>query len=211
MKRSVPRLHVLTDTTIQTRYTHAELARLAADAGADGVQFREKLLPIRDALREAEAARRVCEDAQVTFVVNDRLDIALAVDADGLHVGADDLPARVARRLLGWKRLLGVSAHTQAMAIRAATDGADYVGFGPVFGTQTKDTGREPFGVEGVAAFAVVSPVPVIAIGGVRASDAEAIIRAGAWGVAVISAVCADPDPRRAAADFVRAIRAALS
>jgi thiamine-phosphate pyrophosphorylase len=205
-KRPVPKFHVLTDTTLQTRYTHAELAQCAIDGGADGIQFRQKTGTTVQLLREAEAVRKVCDREHVTFIVNDRLDIALAVDADGLHIGQEDLPVRIGRRLLGAEKLLGVSAHTPRLGLRAWVDGADYIGFGPVFGTQSKDVGRGATGIECLRAFVEHVAIPVIAIGGVTADRAPELIGAGSYGVAVISAVCCANDVTEAARQFAVAL-----
>jgi thiamine-phosphate pyrophosphorylase len=207
-KKPIPKLHVLTDTILQTRYTHAELARLAIDGGADGIQYRRKTGTTRDLLRDAEATRTVCADAGVTFIVNDRLDIALAVDADGLHVGQDDLPAAVARRWLGPDKILGVSAHTPELGLQALAEGADYIGYGPIHATQSKEVGRPTTGVEQLSAFVTAVPLPVIAIGGIRAGHVPELLEAGAWGVAVISAVCGADDVSEAARRFVVALKA---
>ena len=206
MKRPVPRLHVITDTEHQSRYSHAELARRAIDGGADGIQFRHKHGAIRDILRAAEETRDVCARANVTFLVNDRLDVALAVDADGLHVGQDDFPAHTARRLLGSHRLLGVSTANVTLAKEAVSNGADYGGLGPVYRTASKATGREPVGVDGVAMVVRGVSLPIIAIGGIRAEHVQALIDAGAHGVAVISAVCCADKVTAATSEFARAL-----
>jgi thiamine-phosphate pyrophosphorylase len=204
MTRAVPRLLVITDTTLQTRYGHADLARYAIDGGADGIQLRDKEAPIRELLAEAEATRDVCARAGVAFYVNDRVDVALAVGAHGVHVGQDDMPVTTARRLLGPEPVVGVTAFTPALARAAAADGADYVGFGPIFGTQSKANARPATGVDGLASFATACDLPVIAVGSVRADHVTDLLAAGAHGVAVISAVCCAPDVAAAARAFAR-------
>jgi thiamine-phosphate pyrophosphorylase len=204
MRPRVPRFLVITDGALQTRYSHAELARLAIAGGADGIQFRQKDGSTARLLPEAQATRDVCADARVPFVVNDRLDLALAVDADGLHVGQDDLPADIARRLMGRRRLLGVSAHTPEQAHRAMSDGADYIGFGPVYGTVSKTDARAATGVEALHRFTEGLPLPVLAVGGVRAENVRELLDAGAYGVAVITAVCCAADVTAAAREFAR-------
>jgi len=204
MKRPVPKFLVITDTTLQSRYTHAELAQRAIDGGADGIQFRQKTGSTAQMLRDAEAVRRVCERAGVTFLVNDRLDIALAVDADGLHVGQEDLPARTARRLLGEGKLLGVSAHTPTLGLRAQRQGADYIGFGPVYGTRSKAVRRAATGLQRLREFTQRLSIPVLAIGGITAERVAELLDAGAYGVAVISAVCCAEEVTEAARSFAR-------
>ena len=208
MKRSVPRLHVITDTSVQTRYSHADLARMAIDGGADGVQIRQKVGRVRDLLRQAESVCEVCARAGVTFIVNDRVDVALAVGADGVHVGQDDMPAALARRLIGNERLLGVSAFTPELGMQALADGADYVGFGPVYGTHSKETGRPDMGVPALREFTRHVVVPTLAIGGVRESHVPELVAVGAHGIAVISAICCADDVPKATAVFVEALRA---
>lgn len=176
--------------------------------GCRMVQLREKewstgqLLPLARDLRDR--ARR----AGVTFIVNDRLDVALAVEADGLHVGQDDLPAPIARQLLKPGMILGVSSHSLAQARQTQADGADYVAVGSIYPTGTK----QEFQLVGVELLRQVRPairVPLVAIGGITPVNVGEVIRAGADGAAVISAVCAAPDPTRTTREFLGAIRAA--
>lgn len=202
--RQIPRLLVITDTTLQTRYDHAELAKRAVDGGADGIQLRDKGAPLRELLAHAEATRDVCSRAGASFFVNDRVDVALAVGADGVHLGQDDMPAEIARRLLGPDATIGVTAFTPALARGAGADGADYVGFGPVFGTRSKANARAATGVEGLSAFAGTCDLPIVAIGSVHPENVADLLAAGAHGVAVISAVCCASDVTEAARAFAR-------
>ncbi|GIX06963.1 MAG: thiamine-phosphate synthase [Candidatus Poribacteria bacterium] len=208
MKPPVPRFLVITDTVLQTRYTHAELARQAIEGGADGIQFRQKEGSGRELYRAALETHRVCQEEEVPLIVNDRLDIAMAVDAEGVHLGQEDLPAEVARRLWGLERLIGVSAHTVPQGQSALHAGADYIGFGPVYATGSKPDARPPTGVEALRRFCQRVPLPVLAIGGVRAEHVSELLDAGAYGVAVISAVCCAEDVVAAARQFVEAFRA---
>jgi thiamine-phosphate pyrophosphorylase len=141
--------------------------------------------------------------------VNDRLDLAQAVDADGVHLGQDDLPARAARALLGPGKLLGVSTHSLEQAILAAEDGADYVGIGPIFTTATKSTGYAPVGVGTIRQLRSRIDLPLLAIGGVTLSNVKEVIRAGAAGAAVISAIIGSDDIARATQAFLAAIQEA--
>lgn len=176
--------------------------------GCRMVQLREKewstgqLLPLARDLRDR--ARR----AGVTFIVNDRLDVALAVEADGLHVGQDDLPAPIARKLLRPGMILGVSSHSLAQARQTQADGADYVAVGSIYQTFTKKK-FELVGLEMLRAVRPLIQKPLVAIGGITPANVGEVIRAGANGAAVISAVCAAPDPARATREFMEAIRAA--
>ena len=206
MKPGIPRLLVITDTTLQTKYDHVELASRAIDGGADGIQLRDKAASARDLLAAVDATREVCARAGVPLLVNDRVDIALAACADGAHVGQEDLPAEVARRLLGPNAIVGVTAYTPTMARAASADDADYVGFGPVYGTQSKDGARPATGLSGLAEFATGCALPILAIGSVQADNVHELLDAGAHGVAVISAVCCAPDVTAAARAFSRVL-----
>jgi thiamine-phosphate pyrophosphorylase len=202
----VGRLHVLTDTTIQGRWSHAELAEAAIAGGADAIQYRQKTGTTREMIREALAVRDVCRRKGVPFLVNDRLDVALAVDADGLHLGRDDLAILVARRILGPHRILGGSAGSVEEARAGFREGADYLGCGPVYGTATKADAGRAAGAELIRAVRAAVDLPLLAIGGIAAAHLPALVAAGADGVAVVSAVCAAPDPQAA----TRALRVAL-
>jgi thiamine-phosphate pyrophosphorylase len=196
--KSVGRLHVITDVTVQSRYSHEELAEMACAGGAHVVQLRDKLLA-RDAF--ADTARRVaaiCRRHGVSFVVNDHADVAREVEADGVHVGRTDLPIREVRALLGPRAIIGASTGSLEQAEQAEREGADYAGFGHVFATASKAKATAPVGLDALARVAARLVIPVIAIGGVTAANAARVMAAGAWGFAVIGAVCAAEDPRAA-------------
>ena len=189
------RLHVITDAEASRGRTHLQVAEAAIAGGADVLQLRDKEAPTGRLYREALQLRRLTRDAKVPFIVNDRLDIALAVDADGLHVGQSDLPASVARKLLGPGRILGVSAETVEEAVRAEKDGADYLGVGPVFEARgTKPDAGEPVGVDRIARIRRHCRLPIVAIGGINADNARQVREAGADGAAVISAIVSADD-----------------
>jgi thiamine-phosphate pyrophosphorylase len=196
------RLHVITDTTIQHRHSHAELAWLAIAGGADLIQYRSKSPELRTMIAEAAAVRDVCRRAGVIFIVNDRVDVALAVDADGVHLGRDDMPVALARKILGPDRIIGGTIRNPEHLRRAIDEGADYVGLGPIFGTTSKSLAIEPLGLEMIRSVSGVSTIPVIAIAGITAANVADVIRAGAHGVAVIGAVCAADDVTAAAAEL---------
>jgi thiamine-phosphate diphosphorylase len=147
------RLHlcVITDVMSARGYDHVAIAEAALAGGADMIQLRDKTGNLRDLLPQARAIQARCRARGAVFIVNDRVDLALAADADGAHVGQEDLPAACARLLLGPKRLLGVSTHDPGQAEAAQRAGADYIGFGPMFATGTKDTGYTPRGVDASA------------------------------------------------------------
>lgn len=173
------------------------------------VQLREKSLPPVELYPLAGELRRRCREVGCLFIVNDRVDLALALEADGVHVGQDDLPARETRRLLRPGMLLGVSTHDEDQACRARDDGADYVAVGSMFPTGSKPK----FQLVGPDLLRRVRPelaaVPLVAIGGITVDNVAEVIRAGADAVAVISAVCAAPDPAATARTFLERIRGA--
>ncbi|HSV93106.1 MAG TPA: thiamine phosphate synthase [Desulfobacterales bacterium] len=179
--------------------SHADVARAAIDAGARVVQFRDKERPDAGFLAAALPVRDLCRAQGVMYVVNDRLTAALALEADGVHLGRDDLA-----QLDGWERagsmLLGVSVRTPEEAIEAVRLGADYVGVGPVFATGTKPDAGEPIGLDGLRAIRAAVDVPVAAIGGIGLSEVRGVLGAGADAVCAVSAIAYAPDMRAAAA-----------
>jgi thiamine-phosphate pyrophosphorylase len=205
MKR-IGRLHVLTDVVLQSHFSHEELTRLAVAGGADTIQFRQKTGATRDMIQAAQRMRRLCEEEGVTFVVNDRIDVAMAVAAHGVHLGQNDFPIPLAREILGPNVIIGGSAATMDEALICLSEGADYVGFGPVFPTGSKDDAGPVSGPEILGEVVRAIPLPVIAIGGVSAENTGDIMKTGARGIAVISAVCCQKDPEGA----TRALYAAL-
>ncbi|MFC0526451.1 thiamine phosphate synthase [Phytohabitans kaempferiae] len=206
--RPFPRLHLITDTR-PGRDPLAVVAAALAVAGAGlAVQVRvEDEATDRDAYDLATRVRAFCAEAGATCLVNDRLHIALAVGADGGHVGALDLPVEAARRVLGPRAILGATAREPASAKAAVDAGATYLGVGPAYATTTKDGLPPPIGIEGVAAVAGAAGVPVIAIAGVTAERIPDLRAAGAHGVAVIGALSGAPDPVEATRKLWDALR----
>lgn len=188
-------LHVITDTTLQSRFTHAELAELAIKGGADTVQFRQKHGTTRELVAIAQQMQAVCTRHNVPLIVNDRADIALAVSATGAHFGQDDMPVSIGRRILPKEAIIGASARTEEKILEAITEGADYIGFGPIYGTFSKPDAEAAKGLERLRRMCDIAACPVIAIGGISVQTAGEVIRAGAHGIAVISAVCAHSEP----------------
>ena len=172
------------------------------------VQLRDKVSPIGRLLPVARDLCRLAREAGVTFIVNDRVDLALAVDADGCHVGQNDLPTQVARRLLGRNRILGVSSHSLAEALQAEADGADYLAVGSIFPTRTKSE-FQLVGLDLLTQARQKCSLPLVAIGGITLENVSEVIRAGADGAAVISAIGGAEDPERATQQFIEAVRKA--
>lgn len=203
----IGRLHVITDTTLQGRFSALDLATYALAGGAEVIQYREKRAPTRRALEEAASIADVCRRRRAQFIVNDRADLAWAADATGVHLGDDDLPLALARRLLGPDRLLGASADCDTEVAQRTRAGADYVGIGPVFATSSKaDTGPR-LGLDGLRRAVAASRIPLIAIGGVDASNLASVLETGVHGAAVLSGVCCADDPEAATAALMSIVR----
>ena len=202
-------LHVITDITLQSRFTHAELAALAIEGGADTVQFRQKQGTTRELITTAQNMQAICEQHKVPLIVNDRADIALAVGATGAHFGQDDMPVSIGRQILSTKAIIGASARTEEKILAAISEGADYIGFGPIYGTTSKSDAETAKGLDRLRRMCDIAACPVIAIGGITVQTAGDVIRAGAHGIAVISAVCAHPEPTVATQALLNAIHGA--
>lgn len=201
------RLYVITDERLSRGRSHLAVAEAAIRGGADVVQLRDKEASGARLYEVALALRRLTRDAGVPFLVNDRLDVAMAVDADGVHLGQEDLPASAARRILGPGKVLGVSAETVGEALLAEREGADYLGVGPVFEARgTKPDAGRPRGLEQIARIRAESGLPIVAIGGIDAGNARQVRNAGANAVAVISAVVAADDIEEAARRLKRSL-----
>lgn len=207
MPKKIGRLHVLTDTVLQNRFSHVELTEMSIAGGADTIQFRQKEGSTREMIEIAREMKKRCQDADVAFIVNDRLDVALASGSDGVHLGQDDYPIPLARDILGPTRIIGGSAVTLADAEKCVADGADYIGFGPVFPTGSKDDAGPVSGIDILKKAVSDYPLPIIAIGGISVQNTPEVIRAGAHGIAVISAVCCQDDPEQATKDLFQALK----
>lgn len=205
--KPIGRLHVLTDTELQSRFTHVELVRMAIKGGADTIQFRQKRGATREMIEICREAKKLCGDAAVTFIVNDRVDVAIASEADGVHLGQNDFPIPLARKLLGKTRIIGGSAVTLDEVKKCLSEGADYIGFGPVYPTTSKDDAGPVTGIALLEEAAKAVSIPIIAIGGVTAENTPEVIRAGAQGIAVISAVCCQENPEQATRELLQALQ----
>jgi thiamine-phosphate pyrophosphorylase len=187
-------LHVLTDRDWSRGRDLLTVATAALDGGATIIQLRDKIASTRVLIEEGLALRTLTRERGALLIVNDRLDVALAVEADGAHVGQEDMPAGLARRLLGPERILGVSAATRQEAEEAVAGGADYLGVGPIYPSLGKADAGPAIGVELLTELAEQYAIPLVAIGGISAANAAEVMRAGASGVAVITAVVHAPD-----------------
>jgi len=199
-------LHVLTDTTQQSKFTHPQVAELAIQGGADTIQFRHKTGSTRELIRIAKEMSAICTQHNIPLIVNDRADVALAVGANGTHFGQDDMPVGIGRRILTSETIIGASARTEEKILKAITEGADYIGYGPIYSTSSKADAEKPKGLDSLHKMSQIAECPVIAIGGITLDTAADVIRAGAHGIAVISAVCGQSDPQKATEELYQEI-----
>jgi thiamine-phosphate pyrophosphorylase len=202
-------LYVITDRRLASGRSHEEVAREAIAGGATVIQLRDKEASTKELVEIGRRLRRLTAERGVTFIVNDRVDVALAVDADGVHLGQEDMPAALARQLMGPAKVIGVSAGTVEEAKRAEKEGANYLGVGPVYATATKPDAGEPIGVEGLSEILRAVSIPVVAIGGINEGNVEEVVATGADGVAVVSAVVGAQDIEAAARRLHRKIKEA--
>ncbi len=180
--------------------THEELAEAVLKAGVKIIQFREKKAPTRYMVETARRIRKLCHEYDALFFVNDRIDVALASDADGVHLGQEDMPAAIAKEL--FDGLIGISAENEREAVQAERDGADYIGAGPVFETATKEDAGGAIGIEGLRRIVDAVSIPVVGIGGITKRNAQPVLQI-ADGIAVISAIAASGDPEREARELL--------
>lgn len=207
MNTLIGRFHVITDTQLQKRWTHLDVARYAVDGGADVVQFRDKsALTTAERVRQGTAIRRFLPES-VQLIVNDRVDVAVAVHAHGVHLGRDDLDIQSAR-LLAPGAIIGGTANSVDEARERAQQPLDYIGAGPVFGTRSKTNPAAPLGLDALAAIVRVAECPVIAIGDITPQRVADVLDTGAHGFAVLSGVTCQDDPADSAARYREALDA---
>lgn len=204
MEKMLNGLYVITDDQLCPGRTHVEIARAAIEGGARIIQMRDKSASDREFYESALAIRQLCTEADALFFVNDRAHIAAAVGADGVNVGQTDLPISAVRAILGPKAIIGVSCDNIEQAVQAELDGADYVGFGPVFPTSTKLDAGPVSGLETLRLVCARVALPVVAIGGIGASNIAEVAAAGAACAAVVSAIVRAPDMTTATIDLIR-------
>ncbi|THJ21008.1 MAG: thiamine phosphate synthase [Nitrospira sp. CG24E] len=180
-----------------------DILKEAARAGARLFQYRNKSASMKEAYAEALLLRKIALDAGVTFIVNDRCDLALAVDADGVHLGQGDLPLGLARKVMGPNKLIGISTHNPEQVQKATVGNPDYLGFGPIFKPASKQDHDPVVGLDGLRAIRKLTSLPVFAIGGIQLDQAAEVMRTGADGIAVISAILKAPDISQAVKSFL--------
>ncbi len=210
MRRFDLSLYLVLDPELCRSIGMIETARLAVRGGATMVQLRDKQATTEEMIATGRLLKAALTGTGVPLIINDDVEAALAVGADGIHVGQDDMAAAFVRQRVGDGMILGLSIETEELARRVDPAVVDYVGTGPVFATGTKPDHQPPIGFDGLARIVAVSPVPAVAIGGVKVEHVEEVFAAGAKGLAVVSAICGRPDPLVAAktiADEIRRIK----
>jgi thiamine-phosphate pyrophosphorylase len=203
-------LYLVTDRALCGHRTVDEVVLMALRGGAACIQLREKDLSTRNFVEEAQRIKAIMAPFRTFLIINDRIDVALAIGADGVHIGQRDMPCEIARKLMGPHAMIGLSVETWEDVERARTLDVDYLGVSPVFETPTKTDTRGHWGIEGLKRIRAATRLPLVAIGGLNASNARDAIRAGADSIAVVSAICAAPDPQRAALELHDIIQSAL-
>ena len=193
-------LYLVTDRSLSLGRATAEIVRAAVKGGVTCVQLREKHCSTREFINEARRIKEELTIAGIPLIINDRLDVALAVGAEGVHLGQSDMHITDARRLVGNSMLIGISAESLDDAILAEAEGADYIGISPVFTTPTKTDTAAPLGLDGIRRIRAAVSLPLVGIGGLNQGNVPDVLRAGADGVAVVSAIVASACPQSAAA-----------
>jgi len=195
-------LYLVTDRGLSRGRSNPDIIKMAVEGGATVVQLREKKASTREFLNEALKVKIYCQQHGITFIINDRIDIATAVDADGVHLGQDDMPIDYARKIIGYGKIIGISAFNVEEAVKAEEMGADYLGISPIYTTPTKPELEQGIGLEGLKKIRQAAKIPLVAIGGMNRSNAYDVIKAGADGIAVVSGIVSADDPRQAASDI---------
>jgi thiamine-phosphate pyrophosphorylase len=174
--------------------SNKECVRAMLDGGIKIIQYREKYKPIREKITEAAELRKLCMEYEALFIVNDDIDLALLVKADGIHLGQDDFPIKDARKIIGNNMILGCSTHSPEQAKQAEIDGADYIGVGPIFKTETKENVCDPVGLEYLNYAVKNSAIPFVAIGGIKYSNIDQVISQGAKTICLVSEIVGAED-----------------
>ncbi|MGO8246395.1 thiamine phosphate synthase [Rhizobium johnstonii] len=204
-------LYLVLDPDLCAGIGMVETARLAVAGGATMVQLRDKHAGTIRMIETGRALKQALDGTGALLIVNDDVEAAIAIGADGLHIGQEDMDAMKARAMVGAEMILGLSVESEELANAVDPDLIDYTGVGPVFATPTKADHKQPIGFDGLARLVKASPVPSVAIGGLKADHVAQVFAAGASGLAVVSAICGTPDPeaatRRIAAE-IRKVRA---
>jgi len=195
-------IYLVTDRKLCSRFSVEETIIKAIKAGVTCVQLRKKHSSTREFVETALRVKKSMSHCHVPLIINDRIDVALASGADGVHIGQKDMPFKMARKLMGPNAIIGLSVETWENVEQAQEFDVDYLGISPVYPSSTKTDTKKPWGLEGLARIKAFSRHPLVAIGGINSLNAEKVIRSGADGLAVVSAICAAPDPFDAALEL---------
>lgn len=187
-------LYIITDQRISHGKTHFEVAEAVLAGGATVLQFRDKEMDETEAIAVCRNINKLTKKKGIPFIINDRIEVAKVIGADGVHLGQKDAPFDFARKILGKDKIIGISVETVEQAIRATEGGADYLGVGPIYSTATKVDAGEPLGLARIREIKKAVNLPVVAIGGINENNLEEVLKVGADGVAIISAVVGAPD-----------------
>ena len=202
-------LYLVTDRGLARGRSTVEIVKRALQGGVTCVQLREKNCSTLEFIEQALALKDILKSTGVPLIINDRVDVALAVEADGVHLGQTDMPLAMAKKILGDTMIIGISAESLEDAVEAERNGADYLGVSPIYGTPTKTDTAAPLGLEGLRAIRNSVRLPLVGIGGLNRDNSAEAIRNGADGIAVVSAIVAADDPATAAGDLMQVIREA--
>ena len=204
-------LYLILDPSVSPTRSLSDALRQAAQVGVKIVQYRNKTASMKEAYEEVLSLRKLVVDLGVLFMVNDRCDLALAVDADGVHLGQGDLPLDLARKVMGPDKLVGISTHNPDQVRAASAGKPDYLGFGPIFKPGSKQDYDPVVGIDGLRSIRGLTSLPIFAIGGITVENVGEVMKAGANGVAVISAILKAPDIKQAVSGFLSQMPAATS
>ena len=199
--------YLVTYSSISRNGTISDV-RKAVDAGCKIVQYREKNKSTREMINEAKKLKEVC-NGRAILLVDDRVDVALAVDADGVHLGQSDIPVETAKKLLGENKIIGLTIHNVEEALAAEKAGVDYIGLAPIFKTDTKEDSGIPCGLEMISKVREKVSLPIVAVGGIEKNNVKDVISSGAEGVVAVSAVLNSNDVFEEVSDFIRIIKEA--
>lgn len=204
-------LYLVTDRDLSKGRSLDWVVEKAAKGGTTVVQLREKDMETKDFIEEAKRIQKILKPYKIPLIINDRVDVALAIGADGVHLGQTDMPYLMARKILGNGAIIGLSVESFEQAEEANRYDVDYIAISPVFTTPTKEELTQELGITGVQKITEISKHPSVAIGSIKPHNAEAIIKAGADGVAVVSAICSAEDPEKAASELRTKVQKAKS
>jgi len=202
--KKIGKLCVITDTVIQKKYSHIEAAKLAVKGGTDIIQFRDKFMSTAEMISTAKQIAALCKKHGVTFLVNDRVDVAMLSGADGVHLGIEDIPVKDARKLLGKNKIIGGTAHSLKEALHAQKQGADYIGFGHIFATGTKHKPDKPKGTKMLSQIVRKIKTPILAIGGINQSNIIEVMKTGVHGAAIIGGIFKSPGPVKTTKNIIK-------